>query len=172
MTGTSLLNIQVFIERIHLYKRIQLVKTKAKGTRIENEFKCYFEKWGYLVTRAAGSFGIDLVAMKKGYKPLLINVKALRKYCGPAERKELIENAYKVDGYPVLAYIHIPRNRKRGKHAVEKLDSVINSRASPVVLESLQKCSPEMMDIYFGVPGPLSKVGVLSELHPCIPQVK
>lgn len=149
-----------------------VIKTKAKGTRIENEFKRYFEKWGYHVTRAAGSFGIDLIAMKKGYKPLLINVKAKRKYCGPAERKELIQDSKKVDGYAVLAYVHIPKNRKRGKYAVEKLEDDFNSRASPLVLESLEKCPSTYTDVYFCPPGILSRVGLVSGLHPCIPQVK
>src|SRR5690348_1326970 len=97
----------------------KIKNTKANGTVLENEFKAYFEKWGYLVVRSAGSLGIDLVAIKKGFKPVLINVKWLRKYCGPAERKQLLDDAQKAGGIAVLAYKYIPPRKRRGRHALD-----------------------------------------------------
>jgi Holliday junction resolvase len=110
---------------------------KSKGTRLENEFKEYFTKWGYLVTRAAGSFGIDLIALKKNCKPALINVKWRRVYCSPQERKELIEDAERVGGIPILAYKHINKGKKNGKHCIEILKDVKN-RGDYEFLESLK----------------------------------
>ncbi len=98
-----------------------VANTKAKGTGLELEYQDYFQKWGYYCIRAAGSFGIDLVAVKKGYKTLMINVKWLRKYCGPDERKELIKIADMADGLPILAYKVIPKGKKNGVRTIEIL---------------------------------------------------
>jgi Holliday junction resolvase len=102
------------------YILANLVKNcKAKGSVLENEFKRYFEKWNYMVLRSAGSFGIDLIALKKDCKPVLINVKWKRVYCGPDERKELIDDANRVNGIPVIGYKFIEKNKKNGKHMIE-----------------------------------------------------
>jgi Holliday junction resolvase len=115
-----------------------LVKNcKKKGSVLENEFKRYFEKWNYLVLRSAGSFGIDLVAIKKNYKPVLINVKWKRNYCGPAERKELIDDADRVNGIPILAYKYVSKGKKNGKHCIEFLKD-FKSRGDFLLLEPLK----------------------------------
>lgn len=112
------------------------IKTKAKGTKLEHDFKRYFEKWGYHVIRAAGSFDIDLIAIKKDVPPILINVKWLRKYLSKKEREELLKDAEKTDGIPLLAYKYVPKGKKNGKHCIE----IINSLGGPLVLESLKRC--------------------------------
>jgi Holliday junction resolvase len=119
---------------------------KAKGTKLEHDFRDYFVKWGYLVTRAAGSFGIDLVALKKDYKPVLINVKWKRVYCGPDERKELIDDANRVNGIPILAYKYVPKGKKNGKHCIEFLKN-FKSRGDFLSLESLkdQESCPHLL---------------------------
>lgn len=114
-----------------------VINCKAKGTRLENEFKQYFEKWGYLVTRAAGSFGIDLIGLKFNCPPLLVNVKWKRVYCGPSERKELIDDASKIGGLAVLAYKHVEKGKKNGKHCIEILNGPKEIQSNPVVLEPL-----------------------------------
>ena len=96
------------------------IQTKRKK-KLEHEFKEYFEKWGYYCIRSAGSFGIDLIAVKKGCQPLIVNVKWLRKYCGPAERADLIKIADMSDGLPILAYKDIPKGKKNGVRTIEIL---------------------------------------------------
>jgi Holliday junction resolvase len=147
----------------------KIKNTKAKGSVLENEFKAYFEKWGYIVTRAAGSFGVDLVAIKKDFKPVLINVKWLRKYCGPAERQKLLDDAKKVGGIAVLAYKFIPRGKKRGKHAIDTVEDV-KKRGVRILLGPLENNHPHRMDVILGNnDGPFSKIGFSSGLHPYIP---
>lgn len=116
---------------------------KAKGTLLENEFKDYFEKWGYLCIRAAGSFGVDLVAVKKGCKPLIVNVKWLRKYCGPDERKDLLKVAYLADGLPILAYKDIPKGKKNGIRTLEII-YWWNTLGDKLVLAPLADCSEQV----------------------------
>lgn len=95
--------------------------TKRKGSNLELAFKRYFTHWGYLVTKAGGSFGVDLVAIKKDHKPVLVNVKWHRNYCGPAERQELLIDAERTGGMPILAYKHIPKGKTKGIHCIELL---------------------------------------------------
>lgn len=109
---------------------------KAKGSNLERDIKRYFERWGYIVTKSGGSFGIDLIAIKKDLPPILINVKWLRKYLSKKEREELLKDAEKTDGIPLLAYKHVPKGKKNGKHCIE----IINSLGGPLVLESLKHC--------------------------------
>ena len=105
--------------------------TKRKGTNLENEFKDIFEKHDFIVTRAAGSFGIDLVGMKYNHKNILINVKWIRNYCGPKERKELLYIATRLDAIPILAY----KSKKRyGKRMIEILTDV-KTRGVALVLD-------------------------------------
>jgi Holliday junction resolvase len=95
------------------------VSNKSRGTAFENKIKHLFESWGFFMTRAAGSFGVDLVGFKKGVNPLLINVKLKRVYLGPAERKQLIEDARKYDAIPLVAYRHVEKGKKKGKPCIQ-----------------------------------------------------
>lgn len=119
------------------------LKTKSKGTRIEHTFKRYLEEFGYYVCRAAGSFGVDLVAIKKDVPPLFVNVKALRKYCSPKERLELVELSKKFGTQPILAYVTKTYPEKRGRYCLENLrdktDTSKPSLSDLVVLEQLGK---------------------------------
>ena len=122
--------------------------TKAKGTKLEHDFRRYFEKWGYHVIRAAGSFGIDLIAIKKDHPPILINVKWLKKYLSKSEKYQMLEDARKTGGIPVLAYKHVPKGKKNGKHCIERIFEV-NNLASTVVLVYLERCPSWGFDVWF-----------------------
>lgn len=121
---------------------------KNKGSNLERDFKKYFEKWGYLVTKSGGSFGIDLIGLKFMSPPLLVNVKWKRVYCGPSERKELIDDANKIGGLAILAYKYIEKGKKNGKHCIEILNLPIKSIQSNrrVVLEPLNRCVDNGID--------------------------
>ncbi len=51
-------------------------RSYEKGRRAEYRVKAYLENLGYWVTRSAGSHGVDLVAIRKGWVTLLVSVKA------------------------------------------------------------------------------------------------
>lgn len=104
---------------------------KRKGTNLENEFKDIFEKHGYKVIRSAGSFSTDLIAIKKNCKPLFINVKWIRNYCGPNERQELIDDSDKANGIPILAY---KSKKSYGKRMIEVLTDA-KTRGEVLVLD-------------------------------------
>lgn len=66
----------------------------SRGHDRERQVKAQLEADGWLVTRAAGSLGIaDLVALKLGRSPLLIEVKSTAggpyERFGPADRQAL-----------------------------------------------------------------------------------
>lgn len=105
--------------------------TKEKGSNLERDFKQIFEKEGYHMTKAGGSFGIDLVGMKYQHKNILINVKWIRNYCGPKERKELLDIAMKLDAIPILAY---KSKQRYGKRTIEILQDV-KTRGAVLVLD-------------------------------------
>jgi Holliday junction resolvase len=70
------------------------VSNKSRGLNRERQVRDWFEKRDWLVVRAAGSLGdVDLVCMKDGNTPLLVEVKstAAGPYhsFGPASREEL-----------------------------------------------------------------------------------
>lgn len=149
-----------------------LVATKAKGTKLEHEFKEYFEKWGYYCIRSAGSFDVDLIALKEGCLPLIVNVKWLRKYCGPAERLDLVQKADKAGGLPILAYKQITKGKKNGVRVIEILNKFRRfERGDKLVLEPLKMTSENSFDDWLKfLFGPLSRLGLLSGLHPDIHQ--
>jgi Holliday junction resolvase len=127
---------------------------KAKGSLLERNFKAYFEKFGYHVTKAGGSFGIDLVAIKKDCPPLFINVKWRYNYCGPAERQQLEKDAIKYGAIPVIAYKHIPKGKKNGRHCVwlyncGNID--ITQEIYTLLLPSLDKCSEGVLERLLGL---------------------
>jgi Holliday junction resolvase len=85
------------------------VNAKAKGATKERASKALYEKDGWHVTKAGGSLGAaDLVALKAGERPQLIQVKATAKgpfhSFGPRERGELLEVAKAAGAVPVLAW--------------------------------------------------------------------
>lgn len=138
-----------------------MINTKAKGSRIELKFKEYFKSFDYHVTKAGGSFGIDLVAIKKDKPNLFINVKALRKYCGPKERKELIDLSIKHGALPILAY----KLKSYGKYCIEVLnptDHVKTGLSNSVILgpisTTFDKHSHYATDLYFVLECPMFPV--------------
>jgi len=56
-----------------------MVAPYIKGRAKEYRVKKFLEERGYVVFRCAGSKPVDLIALKKGKKPLLIEIK-LTKY--------------------------------------------------------------------------------------------
>lgn len=81
---------------------------KAKGSAKERQSKALFESEGWYVTKAGASLGVaDLVALKQGERPRLIQVKCSdRPYhnFGPAERGELRDVAKAAGATPELAW--------------------------------------------------------------------
>lgn len=117
-----------------------MVNCKRKGSQIERKFKEYFKAMGYHTTKAGGSFGIDLVCIKKNMQPLFVNVKALRVYAGPAERKETVELAKEYGTIPILAYKAPVTGKTSLKHCIEVLtEQEKKCRSEVVVLEPLKR---------------------------------
>jgi Holliday junction resolvase len=81
----------------------------AKGINRERQVKLYLQNEDWWVARAAGSFGdADLVALKAGKRPMLIETKATAKgpyeHFGPLDRASLIAAAELAGADPVLAW--------------------------------------------------------------------
>ena len=82
---------------------------KRKGSAKERQSKALLEAAGWHVTKAGGSLGCaDLVALKDGERPLLVQVKATAAgpfhSFGPSERVELLAVAKGAGAVPVLAW--------------------------------------------------------------------
>lgn len=80
-----------------------------RGAAREREYAERLEAKGWLVTRSAGSRSPhDLVALKDGYVPRLIQVKSDRAgayaHFGPRERSELRESATRAGAQAVLVW--------------------------------------------------------------------
>jgi Holliday junction resolvase len=131
-----------------------LIKNKkSKGSKLEREFKEYFQKFGYHVSRAAGSFGIDLVAVKKDSPPLFINVKWKRNYCGPAERKELEKDSFDFGALPVIAYKFTPKGKKNGRHCISFYNCSsmkTNELMKPIILPPFKSCNEDELTKLLG----------------------
>ena len=80
---------------------------KRKGYRVERKIRMIFEKNGWKVVRAGGSFGdADLICLKKG-KCILVQVKSTRKdklyYYGKISKK--------IEGFPFYVVVDFGFNR-------------------------------------------------------------
>ena len=83
-----------------------------KGSTFERELKKKLENRGFAVIRSAGSHGVDLVAGKKGKKPIVIECKSTSKdkyYIPNEDVEKLLEFSETFDGIP---YIALKINRK------------------------------------------------------------
>lgn len=80
----------------------------SRGHDRERAVKRLLEEDGWLVVRAAGSLGYDLVALKLDHTPRVIEVKSTAKSpyerFGPAERRELVDAAVAAGAVAELAY--------------------------------------------------------------------
>lgn len=88
---------------------VAAVNAKAKGSAKERQSKALLELEGWHVTKAGGSLGAaDLVALKDGERPMLVQVKATAKgpfeHFGPVERAELLSVAKAAGAVPMLAW--------------------------------------------------------------------
>ena len=81
----------------------------ARGRRREKELQKRLEAQGYFVVKAGGSLGdADLVVMKAGEKPRLVEVKSTAAgpfhSFGPQERLDLKEAAKRAGAEPFLCF--------------------------------------------------------------------
>jgi len=93
------------------------MKAKKKGYRVERKIRKIFEKHGWKVTRAGGSFGdADLVCIKKG-KCLLIQVKSTSKkeyyYYGKKVRS--------IEGFPFYLVVDFGYGKIRILHPKKRI---------------------------------------------------
>lgn len=100
------------------------LNAKAKGSKKELQSKRLLEADGWQVTKAGGSLGCaDLVALKNGERPMLVQVKATSAgpfhSFGPAERMLLLETAKRAGAVPVLAWWKL---RAREHRLIESWD--------------------------------------------------
>lgn len=89
----------------------------SRGIQRERQVRRLLEEQGYWTCRAAGSFGdADVVALKDGQPPLLVEVKSTTAgpfhSFGPAQRAELIAAARQCGGIAQLCWWP-PRQRPR-----------------------------------------------------------
>jgi Holliday junction resolvase len=97
---------------------------KAKGAKKERQSKLLLTEAGWCVTKAGGSLGAaDLVALKAGERPLLVQVKATAAgpfhSFGPSERAELLAVAKAAGAVAVLAWW---KPRAREHRLIESYD--------------------------------------------------
>ena len=79
-------------------------KNYERGRRFEYKIKTFFMRRGYYVTRSAGSHGAaDLVALKRGKRPLLIQCKYGSGGISMEEQNELYKTAVETDGIAIVA---------------------------------------------------------------------
>ena len=81
----------------------------SRGIQRERQVRKLLENDGWWVCRAAGSLGdADLVSLKNGETPQLIEVKATARGpyhgFGPAQRQELIDAARKANAFALLCW--------------------------------------------------------------------
>jgi Holliday junction resolvase len=81
----------------------------ARGTQRERAVRHWLEEHDYVVLRAAGSLGYaDLIALRNGGRPLLIEVKATARGpyngFGPADRANLKAYAERAGALATLAW--------------------------------------------------------------------
>ena len=99
------------------------MNAKAKGSAKERQSKALYQADGWEVTKAGGSLGAaDLVCLKAGERPLLVQVKCGRgayDHFGPRERGELLEVAKRAGAVPVLAWW---KPRAREHRLIESYD--------------------------------------------------
>jgi Holliday junction resolvase len=79
-----------------------------RGHDRERAVKKLLEEEGWLVVRAAGSLGYDLVALKLDHAPRVIEVKSTAQspyeHFGPQDRAELLAAAERAGAVAELAY--------------------------------------------------------------------
>jgi len=98
--------------------------SQRKGAHKERQSKALLEADGWHVTKAGGSLGAaDLVALKNGERPMLVQVKATARGpfdgFGPSERGELLSVAKGAGAVPILAWW---KPRAREHRLIESYD--------------------------------------------------
>lgn len=91
---------------------------RTRGDYLERQTRDALRAHNWWVIRAAGSHGVaDLVALRKGFRPLLIACKT-NGVIAPAERQALLETAREADARPVMA------SRPEGRRGVVEISLV------------------------------------------------
>lgn len=85
------------------------MSAKTRGSARERQVMMLLRNDGWVVLRAAGSFGnADLVALRAGSTPMLVQVKASARspveHFGPAERQALHTEAQRAGARAILAW--------------------------------------------------------------------
>jgi Holliday junction resolvase len=76
---------------------------RQRGDYLERQTRSALEACGWIVVRAAGSLGVaDLVALRRGNRPLLVSCK-LGKGIPPHERLALLDASTQAGARPVMA---------------------------------------------------------------------
>jgi Holliday junction resolvase len=75
-----------------------------KGRRLEYRVRDYLRRNGWAVFRCAASKPVDLIALKEGAKPMLIECKYGSSHPTKKEKSSLVELARKAGAYPVIAH--------------------------------------------------------------------
>ena len=74
-----------------------------KGRRFEYRVKRHLERQGYVVFRCAASRPVDLIALKPGEPPLLVECKYGKSKLTEADRRALLELARRAGARALLA---------------------------------------------------------------------
>jgi Holliday junction resolvase len=83
---------------------VREVTKYQKGYRFERKIATYLRRRGYFVVRAGGSKGpADLVAVRKGERPIFIQCKAGTAIVDKDEHNELFKAALLADAQAVIA---------------------------------------------------------------------
>jgi Holliday junction resolvase len=75
-----------------------------KGRRLEYRVRDYLRRNGWAVFRCAASKPVDLIALKDGAKPMLIECKYGSSHPTKKEKADLVELALKAGAYPIIAH--------------------------------------------------------------------
>jgi Holliday junction resolvase len=104
-----------------------------KGRRLEYRVRDYLRRNGWAVFRCAASKPVDLIALKDGAKPMLIECKYGSSHPTKKEKSDLLELALKAGACPIIAHAE-----KHGKITFQyilqksyKPEKTLTTHASP-----------------------------------------
>jgi Holliday junction resolvase len=88
---------------LHAYRYGGTMTNRTRGDYLERQARDALRSCGWIVVRAAGSLGpADLVALRRGFKPLLVACKTNGKI-SPDERTAIVDASWDGDARPLMA---------------------------------------------------------------------